>query len=155
MKTLKSLFLVVGLAVLPQALFAADLMKPKVFLPIGPTLRDLIGYSVNKLDRASPLTEEQKSAIRTILDEEATKLDGIQRANRGDVTSILRDALPVICATSAGVLEVLNADQRKAAGIAFVEERREGFLNTLNLRITDLFMRYEAQAGLPKLMGTE
>jgi hypothetical protein len=152
MKTLKTIFLATSLVIFPLSLTAGDPMKPQTFFPVGPGLRNLIDYQVNKLDRASPLTEDQKKAIRTLLDDEATKLDTIQRANRGELTKILREALPVICGTSANILKTLNDAQRQAGGVALVDERREGFLNTLQLRLTELVTRFEDAAGIPQLI---
>jgi hypothetical protein len=153
MKTLKTIFLAAGLVIFPLSLAASDPMKPQTIYPVGPALRNLIDYQINKLDRASPLTEDQKKAIRTFLEDEATKLDAIQRGNRGELTQILREGLPVICGTSANILKTLTEAQRQAGGVALVDERREGFLNTFQLRLTDMVMRFEDAAGIPKLIG--
>jgi hypothetical protein len=155
MNTLKTIILAAGLLIFPLALSAADLMKPDTYYPIGSQLRGLIDYGINKLDRAAALTDAQKATIRAALEEEATKLGAIQKQNRGDLTVILRDGLPIICQTSAKILQALDEKQRKAAGNDLVIERREGFQNTLRMSLTALWDRYETAADLPKLMGVE
>jgi hypothetical protein len=155
MKTLKSIILAAGLVIFPLALSAADLLKPDTYYPIGSQLRGLIDYTINKLDRGAPLTDAQKTTIRAALEDEAAKLGAIQKQNRGDLTVILRDGLPVICQTSAKILQTLDEKQRKASGIDVVIERREGFQNTVRMSLTAIWERYEAAADLPKLMGVE
>jgi hypothetical protein len=155
MKTLKTLILTAGLIISPLALNAADLMKPDTYYPVGPQLRGLIDYQINKLDRASPLSDTQKTAIRAALEDEATKLAALQKKSRGDLTTILREGLPVICQTSAKILQTLDEKQRKAAGVDLIIERREGFQNTIRLALTALWERFEVASDLPKLMGEE
>jgi hypothetical protein len=155
MKTLKTIILAAGLIISPLALNAADLLKPDVYYPIGSQLRGLIDYTINKLDRGAPLTETQKTTIRAALEEEAAKLGALQKQNRGDLTVILRDGLPIICQTSAKILQTLDERQRKANGNDVVIERREGFQNTIRMSLTAIWERYEAAADLPKLMGVE
>lgn len=155
MKTLKTIILAAGLIISPLALNAADLMKPDVYYPIGSQLRGIIDYQINKLDRAAPLTDAQKTTIRAALEEEATKMGAIQKQNRGDLTVVLREGLPIICQTSAKILQALDEKQRKAGGVDLVIERREGFQNSLRMALTSLWERFEAAADLPKLMGAE
>ena len=156
MKTLKTVLLIASVAISPLALAASDLMKPETFYPIGPKLLQITQYQINKLNSPeAPLTAAQISDLRIALEQEAAKLGDIQKKNLGDLTVILREGLPVICGTSARILEILTPAQRMATGNALVVERREGFQNTLNMSLTNLFMRYEEAAKIPQLMGPE
>jgi hypothetical protein len=153
MKTFKTILLVAGIATLPLALSAADLLKPEAYYPIDGRLRTLMSYEIGKLDKPeAPLTVEQKSELRVILEKEAVALGAIQKNNLGDLTAILREGLPVICETNAKILKTLTPAQR-AGGNALVVERREGFLNTIHLALDNLFTRYEDAAGVTKLMA--
>lgn len=153
MKTLKTILLVAGIAILPLALAAADLLKPETYFPIDGRLRGLMDYQIGKLDKPeAPLTAEQKSELRAILEKEATALGAIQKNYLGDLTAILREGLPVICETNAKILKTLTPAQRAGGGNDLVIERREGFLNTIHLGLSNLFTRYEDAAGVTKLM---
>lgn len=154
MKILKTALLLGSLAIFPLALSAGDLMKPETYYPIGPKLLSITQYQINKLDSAAaPLTAQQKSDLRVAFELEANKLGAIQKNNLGDLTVILRDGLPVICGTSAKVLEILTPAQRAATGNALVVERREGFQNTINMSLQNLFDRYETAAKIPELLA--
>jgi len=155
MKTLKKILLVAGIAILPLALSAGDLLKPETYYPIDGRLRGLIDYQLGKLDKPSaPLTAGQKTELRAALEQEAAKLGELQKKNLGDLTAILREGLPVICETNVKILTALTPAQR-AGGNDLVRERREGFLNTIHLALANLFDRYEQAAGLPKLMAAD
>jgi hypothetical protein len=156
MKTLKTVLLIASVAIFPLALSAGDLMKPETYYPIGPKLLQLTQYQINKVNTPEvPLTAKQIADLRVVLEQEATKLGEIQKKNLGDLTAILREGLPVICGTSAKILEILSPAQRLAAGNALVAERREGFLNTINMSLLNLFDRYETAAKIPELMAQE
>ena len=116
-------------------------MKPETYYPIGPKLMQLTQYQINKLNSTEdPLKPGQISDLRMALEKEAAQLGEIQKKNLGDLTAILREGLPVICGTSARILEILTPAQRAATGNALVVERREGFQNTINMSLTNLFM---------------
>ena len=131
MKSIKAFALVATVSLASFSLIAREAPpKSEAYVPAKQLMTSMIGYQVNKLDRAAKLTEQQKTDITALLVEEANDLGKLQKEHRGDLSFTIPGTVEIVTNTNAAIVRVTNDSQRKAA-LALVEERKAAFNNRL------------------------